>query len=73
LLSRSRTPVRDVFANGRRKKKRVLQNDPDLLAQRFLSDLTEIASIQGNRADGWIIETRDQTQKSAFAGAGAAD
>src|SRR5215469_2760385 len=73
LLGCSRTPVCDVFANGRRKKKRVLQNDPDLLAQRFLSDLTKIASIQSNRAHGWIIETRDQTQKSAFAGTSAAD
>ena len=46
LLGRVRPAVGNVLADGGGKEKRVLQDDGDLLAQRFLCDLAQVAAIE---------------------------
>ena len=46
VVGRVGPAVGDVFADGGGKKKRVLEDDRDLRAQRFLRDLAHIAAIE---------------------------
>src|SRR5207245_6737360 len=73
VVARIGPAVGNVFPNRRRKKQRVLEDDPDLRAQRFLFDLAHVAAVERDRAESRIVKTRDQTQKRAFPSASAAD
>ena len=72
-VGRIRPAVGDVLADGRGKKKCVLEDDRDLLAQRFFRDLTQVAPIQPNDSRSRIVKARDETEEGGFARAGSAD
>src|SRR5262249_11862943 len=67
FLRRVGSAIGDVLANGGGEKERVLENDGDLCAQRFLRNLTDIAPISLHRAGGLIVKTRHQAEQCAFA------
>src|ERR1700757_1253262 len=72
FLGRIRPAIGDVLANGGGEKKRVLKNDRDLSAQRFLRNLSDIATIEGHGTGGRIVKARHQAEQRAFARARAA-
>ena len=73
LLARLWTAISNVFTHRRGKENRVLQNDPDLCAKRFLSDVAQIAFRQQHPPLDRIIKARHQAQERALSGTCSAD
>ncbi len=62
----------DVLADGGGEEGRLLQHDPDLLAQRLQRHVADVVAVDGDAAVGGVIEARDQVDDRGLARAGRA-
>src|SRR5436189_6046569 len=72
-FGRVRPSISDVLADRGRKKKRVLEDDRNFVAQRLLGDLSQVAVVESNASLIRIVKTRHQAQKRAFPCTGSPD
>src|SRR5437879_3042804 len=70
FVAGTRTPKRDVFADGAPEQQLVLQNQANLLAQRLQRVGPDVFAIDTDLALARVIEARDQAHQGALAGAG---
>ena len=73
LLGRAGTAERDVLANGRREQRRLLQDDPDLIAQRIERDGANIVAVDRDTACRHVVKAWNQIDDGGLAGAGRAE
>ena len=66
LFCRSGFAIGDILANRGREKNRVLENHPDMAAEAFFADATDVRTIERNRTRCGIVEAWNQAQERAF-------
>src|SRR5690349_8578852 len=67
-----RLPIGDVAPNGPVEQNRFLQDQTDLVAKRFLSEIPDVLIVDSNGPRGWVIETWDEPHDRTLARASGA-
>src|SRR5579872_7096571 len=73
VIGRARAPVTDVFPDGTMKKRNVLRNNGNGLAEALLGDACNILAVDRYTAILYVVETLQENEKTRFASAGLSD
>src|SRR5690606_319449 len=73
ILGGFRPAKGDVGADGVGEKRRLLQDDADLRAQRVERDVANVVIVDRHAALQHVVEARDQVDNGGLAGAGRAE